>query len=282
MPRFLRRASAQPVRRAKRKRFRFSLNGLAIQLSAFALSFTLVALLVVSGSKAAFVEESEVLADYVPIGAAASPSPSSTNGGRRPSRPVPAVPTSDAPEVPPVEDPPVLLVDEPVVEEVEEEPAEEPVEAPVDEIEVEIEVELSDSDAGTAMFGGDTLLPGVPLDRCIEVNYSGADNPGPVVLYAAAASGDLAPYLDLTIHMGSADTGAFGTCGSFSASTSIYAGTLADFGAAHSNYATGHSTWNPSDDHETRSFRFRLTVQDVPAAAGKSATFGFTWRTEAA
>ena len=243
MPRFLRRASAQPVRRAKRKRFRFSLNGLAIQLSAFALSFTLVALLVVSGSKAAFVEESEVLADYVPIGAAASPSPSSTNGGRRPSRPAaPAVPTSDAPEVPPVEDPPVLLVDEPVVEEeVEEEPAEEPV----DEIEVEIEVELSDSDAGTAMFGGDTLLPGVPLDRCIEVNYSGADNPGPVVLYAAAASGDLAPYLDLTIHMGSADAGAFGTCGSFSASTSIYAGTLADFGAAHSNYASGRSHLEP-------------------------------------
>jgi hypothetical protein len=25
-----------------------------------------------------------------------------------------------------------------------------------------------------------------------------------------------------------------------------------------------------------------VTVQDVPAAAGRSATFGFTWRTEAA
>jgi hypothetical protein len=146
---------------------------------------------------------------------------------------------------------------------------------------VEIEVELSDSDAGTAMFGGETLVPGTPVDRCIEVNYSGADNPGPVLLYAAAASGDLAPYLDLTIHMGSAAAGAFGSCGSFSASQSIYAGTLADFGAAHSNYATGRFTWNPSDAQETRSFRFRLTVQDVPAAAGKSATFGFTWRTEA-
>ena len=276
MPRLLRRTSAQPVRRAKRKRFRFSLNGLAIQLSAFALSFTLVALLVVSGSKAAFVEESEVLADYVPIGAGASPSP--TSEGRRPSRPaVPAA--SDAPEVPPVEDPPVLLVDEPVIEEeVEGEPAEEPVE----EIEVEIEVELSDSDAGTAMFGGETLLPGVPLDRCIEVNYSGADNPGPVLLYAATASGDLAPYLDLTIHMGSAAAGAFGSCGSFSASQSIYTGTLAGFASAHSDYATGRFTWNPSDAQETRSFRFRLTVQDVPAAAGKSASFGFTWRTEAA
>ncbi len=260
----LRRQGTQPVRRAGRRRFRFSLNGLAIQLSAFALSFTLVALLVVSGSKAAFVEESEVLADYVPIGA----SPSPTGEGRRPSRPVvPAVPA--VPEVPPVE-PAVLLVDDPVVEELPEEPA------------VDIEVDLSDSDEGTAMFGGETLLPGVPLDRCSEVTYDGSDDPGPVLLYAAAATGDLAPYLDLTIHMGSAAAGAFGSCGSFSAAQSIYAGTLADFASAHSNYATGRFTWNPSDTQETRSFRFSVTVQDVPAAAGKSATFGFTWRTEAA
>jgi hypothetical protein len=265
----LRRKSAQPVRRAKRRRFRFSLNGLAIQLSAFALSFTLVALLVVSGSKAAFVEESEVLADYVPIGAAATP----TGEGRRPSRPsTPAAPA--APEMPPLEEPPVLLVGDPVVEE----------ELPPEELpaEVDVEVELSDSDAGTAMFGGPTLLPGVPLERCIEVTYAGADDPGPVLLYAAAASGDLAPYLDLTIHMGSAAAGAFGSCGSFTASASVYAGTLADSAAAHSSYATGRFAWNPSDVQETRSFRFRLTVQDVPAAAGKSATFGFTWRTEAA
>ena len=265
MPRFLRRKNAQPVRRAKRKRFRFSLNGLAIQLSAFALSFTLVALLVVSGSQAAFVEESEVLADYVPIGDTMQPSPSE---GRRPSRPSAPAPTPA--ETPPMEEPPVLLVDAPV-EELPEEP--EPA--------VEVEVELSDSDAGTAMFGGDTLVPGSPLDRCIEVNYDGADNPGPVLLYAAAASGDLAPYLDLTIEMGSAAAGSFGSCGTFAASQSIYTGTLGAFASAHSSYATGRFTWNPSAVQETRSFRFRLTVQDVPAAAGKSASFGFTWRTEA-
>jgi hypothetical protein len=271
--RFLRRKSAQPVRRVKRKRFRFSLNGLAIQLSAFALSFTLVALLVVSGSKAAFVEESEVLADYVPIGEAAAPP---AGEGRRPSRPAaPEAPV--APEAPPAEEQPVPPAEEPLDLPVEVElPLPEPVELP------EIEVALSDSDAGTAMFGGETLLPGVPLDRCIEVNYSGADNPGPVLLYAAAASGDLAPYLDLSIHMGSAAAGAFGSCGSFVVSQSVYSGTLADFGSTHSSYATGRTTWNPSGEQETRSFRFRLTVQDVPAASGKSASFGFTWRTEAA
>lgn len=50
---------------SRRRRFRFSLNALAIQLSAFALSFTLVALLVVSSSHAAFVAQSENVLNHV-------------------------------------------------------------------------------------------------------------------------------------------------------------------------------------------------------------------------
>ena len=258
--RLVRRSAAPAGRRVKRKRFRFSLNGLAIQLSAFALSFTLVALLVVTGSNAAFVEESEVLADYVPIGQTAQPSPSE---GRRPARPAAPAP----PEAPPVE-PPVVLVDAPVVEEERPEPS-------------VVEVELTDSDSGTAMFRNETLLPGVATDRCIQVSYDGTDDPGPVLMYAAAGTGgDLAPYLDLTVHMGTAAPGVFGGCGSFSAAQSVFTGTLADFAAAHSNYSSGRFTWNPTTTQETRSFRFSVTVQDVQAAAGKSASFGFTWRTE--
>ena len=245
--------SARPARRRHR---RFSLNGLAIQLSAFALSFTLVALLVVSGSQAAFVEESEVLADYVPIGAAATPS----GEGRRPSRPAPA------PEVPAVAEPPVLLVDDPVAE------RPEPPDA---------EVELTDSDAGTAMFGNETLAPGTAADRCIEVTYAGDAHPGPVLLYAAATSGDLAPYLDLSIDLGRAEAGSFGGCGGFSRSTTVYDGTLADFAATHSSYASGRTTWQPSDEAQSRSFRFRVSIRDVPDAMGKTASFGFSWRTEA-
>ena len=255
----LRRKGAPAVRRAKRRRFRFSLNGLAIQLSAFALSFTLVALLVVSGSKAAFVEESEVLAGYVPIGAEATPS----GEGRRPARPAA---TPAAPEVP-AEEPPVFPV-EPFVDELPEPAA--------------TELQLTDSDAGTAMFRNETLLPGVATERCIQVTYDGTDDPGPVLMYAAPSTGgNLAPYLDLTVHMGTAPPGAFGGCGSFSSSQSVFVGTLADFASAHSDYATGRFTWNPSDIQETRSFRFTVTVQDVAAAAGKSASFGFSWRTEA-
>ena len=38
---------------------------------------------------------------------------------------------------------------------------------------------------------------------------------------------------------------------------------------------------HPGRRGDTRGFRFSLSVQDDPAAAGRSATFGFSWRTEA-
>ena len=250
-----------------RRRRRSSLNGLAIQLSAFALSFTLVALLVVSGSQAAFVETSEVFADYVPIGAAGP----TAGGARKPARPAPPAapaPLSPAPGTPAPE-PVGKPVERPVVE-----PAEQPA----------LVVALSDSDEGTAMFAGGTpLSPGASTGRCIEVTYTGeGEEMSPVLLYAAATSGDLAPYLDLTIDIGPAGNGTFGNCADFTASGTLFQGTLAEFAATHSSYATGRPTWRPSAAEETRAFRFQVAVQDVPAAAGRSVSFGFTWRTEAA
>ena len=145
-------------------------------------------------------------------------------------------------------------------------------------------VELSDSDEGTAMFAGGTpLVPGASSDRCIEVTYTGRDDEmSPVLLYAAATSGQLAPYLELTIDIGRAADGTFGNCADFTASGTLFEGTLADFAATHSSYTTGRTTWRPSAAERTRAFGFRVAVQDVPAAAGRSASFGFTWRTEAA
>jgi hypothetical protein len=255
-------ATRSPAKKKRRRRFRFSLNGLAIQLSAFALSSTLVALLVVSGSQAAFVEPSEVLENYVPIGA-----PATTEGGgsRRPAGAQPVVATvTDSPAPTPTE----------VTPEPEPEPEPEPA-LP------DAEVELSDSAAGTALFGNETLAPGVTVDRCIAVTYTGNVDVEPVQLYAAATSGDLAPYLDLTITIGDQAAGRSSSCAGFSPAGTLFSGTLADFAAAHSSYATGRTTWAPSGEHETRGFRFSLSVRDEPAASGKSATFGFSWRTEA-
>lgn len=238
-------APPMPPTRKKRRRRRFSLNGLAIQLSAFALSFTLVALLVVTGSQAAFVEENQTVTDYVPIGTAAGPSDDGVRG--RPSRPRSPDPTPTSP-APAIAEMPDTVVD------------------------------LADSDAGTAMFGQETTLaPGVTSDRCIEVAFDGNVDPSPVQLYAAVTTGELAPYLDLTVELGESAAGSFGDCATFVATDTLYSGTLADFAAAHSSWFTGLPTWDPRADVETRTFRFVVSVQDVPVAEGKSVVFGFAW-----
>jgi hypothetical protein len=246
---------AAPEKRKKRRRRRFSLNGLAIQLSAFALSFTLVALLVVSGSQQAFVEENEAVTDYVPIGSTDAP----TDDGPTRRSPGSPAPTGEAP----------VPLDEPAPT-----PAPDVVEMP------STVIRLADTDAGTAMFGGETVLaPGVTSDRCIQVDYSGDLDPEPVRLYAAAVAGDLAPYLDLAIDIGDATSGAFGDCGTFVPTGSLYSGSLADFATGHSGYFTGIDTWDPSHEEEIRTFRFTVSVQDDPAAEGRSVGFGFSWET---
>jgi hypothetical protein len=252
--------------RKRRTRFRFTLNGLAIQLSAFALSFTLVALLVVSGSQAAFVEESETLENYVPIGA-----PAPDTAGRAPGSRAPARPATSAPPV----------SDSAIVPESTSEPPPEPTPPALRKPAPPAEVRLTDSAAGTALFGDETLSPGTAVERCISVTYTGNVDPEPVQLYAAPTAGHLAPYLDLTIELGRAADDAAAGCAGFATSSTVYDGTLAGFAAAHSSYATGRSTWDPEDGEETRSFRFTLALRDDPAASGKSVTFGFSWRTEA-
>jgi hypothetical protein len=244
-----------------RRRRRFSLNALAIQLSAFALSFTLVALLVVAGSQAAFVEENESVSNYVPIGAAV--------GDGEPARP--RTPRAPAP-VP--SGPPPQQAASPV-----QTPVEQPVSEPADPPAVPVQaVALTDSDAGVAMFTDSTALaPGAPLDRCIEVTYQGTGDASPVVLYAAAVTGDLAPYLDLTVEIGQADAGSFGSCARFEPASTLYRGTLAEFAAGHADFGTGLVTWQPDGPQEARSFRFKVSVRNEPAASGRSVSFGFSW-----
>jgi hypothetical protein len=142
-------------------------------------------------------------------------------------------------------------------------------------------VDLADNDSGTAMFTGVTgLVPGTPEDRCIDVTYTGTVDPTAVVLSSAGApTGALAPYLDLTVQVGT-DTGApFRDCTGFTPSATVFTGTLAAFAASHGSYATGVSTWDPALGPETRTFRFRLSVRDDAAAEGLTTTFGFSWET---
>ena len=194
---------------AHRRRGR-SLNSTAIQLSAFALTFILIALLVVTSSRAAFVAQNDNTANSV---------------------------TSAS-------------------------------------------ITLTDNDAGVAMFNLSNLMPATPERRCIDVTYTGTANPMPVLLYATAApTGTLAPYLDLSIEVGTDLTPAFGDCTGFTPSATVYSGTLQSFATTHGSYATGWTTWDPAVSGEVRTFRFTVTVQDNTLAANKTTTFGFSWET---
>lgn len=142
-------------------------------------------------------------------------------------------------------------------------------------------VDLSDTDSGSAMFANVTgLMPGTEQVRCIDVTYAGTVDPLPVLLYATAApTGTLAPYLNLTVEVGADATPVFGDCTGFVPSGTVYTGTLAAFATTHGAYATGAATWDPAASPDTRTFRFRLSVQDDAAAEGRTSTFGFSWET---
>jgi hypothetical protein len=190
---------------------RRSLNGLALQLAAVALSFILIALLVVTSSRQAFVAQNDNVSNQVTAAA----------------------------------------------------------------------VDLTDNDSGTAMFANVTgLLPGTNVDRCIDVTYTGSVDPTAVLLYInAAPTGTLGPYLNLTIDIGADTADPYRTCTGFTSSATLYTGTLADFATTRAGYATGLSTWDPVGSPETRTFRFRLSVQNDPNAEGLTSSFGFSWET---
>jgi hypothetical protein len=191
-----------------------SVNSRVFQLAAFALTFILVALLVVTSSRAAFVAQNDNTTNTV---TAAS-------------------------------------------------------------------IDLTDNDSGSAMFNSSGLMPGTNVEKCIDVTYTGNIDPLLVKLYATAApTGTLATYLNLTVDVGADTADAFGTCTNFGVvggSTNVYTGTLAAFASAYPDYATSRSTtWDPTGTGQTRTFRFTVSVQDVPAAEGLTTTFGFSWET---
>src|SRR5688572_11509405 len=140
------------------RRRRRSLNSLAIQLSAFALTFILIALLVVTSSRAAFVAQNDNSTNQVSSAALA----------------------------------------------------------------------LSDKDSTTAMFNNvPNMVPGTTYERCIDVTYTGTVDPTAVMLYGTgAATGTLAPYLDLTVQIGVDTPAAFRDCTGFVSSGTLYTGTL--------------------------------------------------------
>jgi len=138
-------------------------------------------------------------------------------------------------------------------------------------------VVLTDDDAATALFTASGMSPGSPVVECIELTYSGSITPADIRMYGTD-TGVLSQYLDLTIEVGTGGT--FGDCTLFAPATTIYTGTLDNFTATHTAWATGLATFTAAANPTLQVLRFTVDVQDNNAAQGQSATAGFTWEAQ--
>lgn len=150
-------------------------------------------------------------------------------------------------------------------------------------------VTLTDNDAGSAMFTGANLKPGLVTGNsgatveCVRVSYTGSLSAN-VRMYAAVTSGTLADYLDVRVRFG---TGSSRNCGDFTPSGTdfdgggpltagvIYNGEMDEL---PSTYASGvaypATAWT---NGTTGTYEFRVTVQDDNNAQNRSADHTVTW-----
>ena len=147
-------------------------------------------------------------------------------------------------------------------------------------------VALTDDDAATALFTATNLEPGSTGSRCIAVTSSGS-LASEVRLYGtgAATTNALSSYLTLTVTQGTGSSFAGGCAGftPLASGASVYNGSLANFGTAATNYATGLGTWAPvGGAPETRVFQFVYTLDAGAPNTTQSGTaaLGFTWEAQ--
>jgi hypothetical protein len=148
-------------------------------------------------------------------------------------------------------------------------------------------VALTDDDANTAAFTASNLKPGSTGSRCIVVSSTGT-LPASVKLYgtSAATTKALASSINLTVTQGTG--GSFGSCAGYTplaTGSSVYSGTLADFGSSATNFSSGVGSWNTAGvatGAETRTYQLTYTVKSDATndTQGGTAALGFTWEAQ--
>lgn len=141
-------------------------------------------------------------------------------------------------------------------------------------------VTLADDDGGSVMFSLSGMKPGDTSAKCVNVTYTGSLT-ADIKLYGTVGGTGLAPYLNTTIDVGTgADGGAGLSCTGFVSDSTLYSGTLAAFGSANTNYATGLGGYPGATNPTTKSYRITVALQDDNAAQGKNATATLTWEAQ--
>lgn len=133
-------------------------------------------------------------------------------------------------------------------------------------------VQLVDDDDGVGLFDSRGMHPGRAESACVTVSTTGRPDPADAVrLHARVTAADLAPYLLLTLEVGS--LAASGGCDSFTG-RQVWSGSLADMpGDAVSAIPTG---WRPADA-PVAVYRFTARLRDDQRAQGRSASASFVW-----
>ncbi len=146
-------------------------------------------------------------------------------------------------------------------------------------------VVLVDDDAGSAVIQLANMVPNDTINNCIQVSYTGSSfDLTAVKLYSTLATNvdNFADQLDVKIEEGSG--GSFGTCAGFTASSTLYNGTLASLATTHADYTTGITAFTPVSGSVTRTYRVTVTLgSDTPdTSQGDSASANLFWEVHSA
>jgi hypothetical protein len=145
------------------------------------------------------------------------------------------------------------------------------------------DVDLTDElENATVLFEVDDMVPGQAEERCIEVTYLGSLDPDLVKVYSGGATDDgLAEWLAVTIEQGVG--GNYADCSGFGGQSTIFDGSMDDFLADHTDYASGVGSWDPSAAGEKRTYRITVVFdENAPdTTQGASLTdLSFVWEVQ--
>jgi hypothetical protein len=136
---------------------------------------------------------------------------------------------------------------------------------------------------GSALFTATNMKPGDTNSKCLLVTYNGTiTSVGAVKLYVKATdltgSSALQGQINLVVKEGTGGTAS--SCSSFSATGTIYTGTLSGMPATYAASTAG--TWVPTAAGQTKSYQITWTLNSSApdTVQGTTAGAAFTWETD--
>lgn len=130
-------------------------------------------------------------------------------------------------------------------------------------------IELDDDDEGRSLFDVQDLVPGRPIERCIDVIYTGSILPVSLAV-RGEANGPLVEFADIVIETGAG--GNFDSCDGFVADGAAFRGSVVEL--TESGAVELGTIVNAGED---RAFRITLALRDELEALGQQMTMEFAW-----